>query len=119
MPKRRSRRGESFWRELIAEHADGELTVEELCRRHDVSVASYYVWKRKLKLQSSPQRSRSRQGSLVPVTIIQDQANRSASPPPQRHSIAAPEAAKNSPNPSVTIRLPGGIMVDIFSESQS
>ena len=119
MPKRRSRRGESFWRKLIAENADGVLTVEELCRRHDVSVGSFYGWKRKLKERGSPQRSESRQGSLIPVTIVQDQASQSASPRPQRHSIGSPEAAKSSAHPSVTIRLPGGVVVDIFAEPQS
>jgi len=119
MPKRRSRRDESFWQSLIAEHTEGEHTVDELCRRHNVSVASFYTWKRKLKQQGSPRRSESRQGPLVPVTIVQDQASPSTGRSPQRHSVARPEARERTADPSVTIRLPGGVVIDIFAEPQS
>ena len=40
---------EGHWRELIKEYEEGAVTVREFCAAHEVSAASFYQWRRRLK----------------------------------------------------------------------
>ncbi|MBY0507722.1 MAG: transposase [Bryobacteraceae bacterium] len=37
------------WRDLIREYEQGAVTVREFCAAHEVSPASFYQWRRRLK----------------------------------------------------------------------
>ena len=61
----------SQWRQRFRRFAQSKLPVAEFCRREQVSVPSFYQWRRKLAPSSSPSRSR-RSGpraSFVPVQV--------------------------------------------------
>jgi len=51
--KRRYRR-ESDWRLLLAEWRRSGLSVQAFCRSHDLSEASFYLWRRKLEPAHRP-----------------------------------------------------------------
>ena len=40
---------EGHWRELIKGYEAGRVTVREFCAAHEVSAASFYQWRRRLK----------------------------------------------------------------------
>lgn len=40
---------EQHWRERIKEYEEGAVTVREFCAAHEVSAASFYQWRRRLK----------------------------------------------------------------------
>ncbi len=44
------------WRELIAEHKQGELSVKEFCRKHGVGEAVFYSWRKRLAEEQQPTR---------------------------------------------------------------
>ena len=60
---------EAFWRKLIARQASSRLPVAELCQQAEVSPASFYAWRQRLK---SPGAGASMQSSLVPVRVVAD-----------------------------------------------
>ena len=43
-----SRRSRHEWRSLLAKFDDGGLGIEAFCRRHAISAASFYRWRRLL-----------------------------------------------------------------------
>jgi hypothetical protein len=43
-----SRRSRRAWRSLLATFDDGDLGVDAFCRRHAISAASFYRWRRLL-----------------------------------------------------------------------
>jgi transposase-like protein len=47
---------ERHWRDLIKEYEEGEVTVREFCAAHEVSAASFYQWRRRLKERSAVMR---------------------------------------------------------------
>ena len=40
---------ERRWQERIKEYEEGGVTIREFCAAHEVSVASFYQWRRRLK----------------------------------------------------------------------
>ena len=54
----------SRWRELVDEQRDSGLSIAEFCRRQDVSQASFYQWRKKLR-ESMPEPE-----SFVPLSVI-------------------------------------------------
>jgi transposase-like protein len=40
---------ERHWRELIKEYEEGAVTIREFCATHEVSPASFYQWRRRLR----------------------------------------------------------------------
>ncbi len=98
MAYQRSAEKEEFWRLALAEQDNSGLTVSEFCRQQSLSQPSFYAWRRKLR-----QRDQLVAGDtpLVPVTVVSAQAE----------SLAD--------KPSVKIRLPGGIVIDVFTGQAS
>ena len=52
------------WSELISLYERSELTVVDFCDLHDVSTASFYQWRNRLRQRKSPAR-----GEFLPVEI--------------------------------------------------
>jgi Transposase. len=42
------------WRDLIEQHRRSELTIADFCRRHEVSTAAFYQWRRRLREDHQP-----------------------------------------------------------------
>ena len=73
MVKARSSEKERFWRRLFENHESSGLNVDRFCRRVGISVASFYAWRRTLRLRDAEvraTRSIQRAASLVPVRVL-------------------------------------------------
>ena len=46
----RANRGEAFWRRMIERQARTDESVAEFCRREELSTATFYLWRRRLRL---------------------------------------------------------------------
>lgn len=86
-----------WWRELIDAFDPGESTVAEFCRRHEVSTASFYQWRRKL------QGDRRRPSQTDPP----DDA-----PGFLKVQVSEPEVPESQPA-LASIRLPRGVRIDV------
>lgn len=86
-----------WWRNLIASFDPERSTVAEFCRRHDISAASFYAWRRRLGRRTESQPERADLPAFVPVQVAP-------------HSSSADRA--------VTVYLPGGIRVAVPSDEQ-
>lgn len=80
-----------WWRTLIDSFDADRWTVAEFCRRHDVSTASFYSWRRRLRGRRASQES-SEGPAFLPVQVCPEE------PPAER---------------SVQVHLPGGVRVDV------
>jgi hypothetical protein len=90
MGQRRKDR-ENYWRRMLDRQAESDLSVAEFCGQEDLSAASFYAWRRKLKERDvAASRAAAGGGQLLPVHI------EPASPP----SL-------------MRILLPQGIVVDV------
>ena len=66
-----------WWRELIERADASSLTIIEFCRRHEVSTASYYNWRRKFleadqecrELGARREPERDGDGAFLPVNV--------------------------------------------------
>jgi transposase-like protein len=69
---------EDFWRRMIRRQAGSGVSVRDWCRRHSVSEASFYWWRRRLARTGRPARKSGRRKSstpqFVPVRVTADQA---------------------------------------------
>lgn len=87
-PARRSRRSPTQWADLIAQHAASDLDVASFCNQHDVGLAGFYAWRRRLVTpHSSPP----------------------ADPAPPRLVRLEPAPASQAP---LTAHFPGGVRVE-------
>ena len=93
MPRQRSWEKARYWREKISDQQQSGMSIKEFCHRHSISQPSFYAWKRKLKQRESQSSSELK---LIPLVV-------------------SDTAAEVATQPSVTIRLPGGVQLDIFS----
>jgi transposase-like protein len=41
------------WRELISLHLDSGMTIARFCDQHQISTASFYLWRRKLEADAA------------------------------------------------------------------
>lgn len=100
MAKQSSAEKAEFWKLAIAEQGQSGLSIKAFCQQQSLSEPSFHAWKRKLREQSQLQQPI----PLTPVRVISghDQAGI-----PQRR------------DPDVQIRLPSGIVVELFSGDES
>lgn len=99
MARQSSAEKAEFWKMAIAEHAASGLSVRKFCRQQSLSEPSFYAWKRKLKQAVFDGQSSI---TFAPVRI--------ASPDQPQH--------QNTPRQAdVQIRLPSGVVVEIFAET--
>jgi len=62
---RRSAKAE-FWKQVLEEHSESNLSVSDFCSQKSLSDQSFYQWKRKL----TPRPSSCSSPSLIPVRIV-------------------------------------------------
>ena len=43
------------WSQLIQRHEKSDLTISDFCQLHEISTASFYQWRRKIRNQADPQ----------------------------------------------------------------
>lgn len=61
------------WRGLLRRQAESGLSVAEFCRRRDVSEASFYQWRKRLRADSLPAESattRLSTGAFLPLSVV-------------------------------------------------
>ena len=64
MTQRRSGQREEFWREQVERYEASGLSVRRFCQESGLSEASFYAWRRTLRL-----RAREAQAAFVPVVV--------------------------------------------------
>lgn len=70
---RRDRAKESFWRRVIADHAESGLSVRAWCAGQRVREASFYWWRKQLARRDA------KRPTLVPVRVTSDSSTGDAS----------------------------------------
>lgn len=97
-----------LWLDRLSRHSASQLTVAEFCQREDVSLPSFYQWKRRLRprIESVPQPRKSR---------------------PPRQSPARPTAAPqsgftelvvNASQTTACVLLPGDITISLGAQPE-
>lgn len=86
-----------WWRELIDAFDPSELTVGQFCRRHEVSTASFYHWRRKLRARA-PQATQAGPSDATPGFL--------------KVQVSEPQVPE-SQSALASIRLPRGVRVDV------
>ena len=67
---------EEFWRFVLAEHAQSELSIVDFCRQEGVSQPSFYAWRKKIRQRDNEP---AEPNAMLPVKVL----NESQSPPLQ------------------------------------
>jgi hypothetical protein len=116
MARRSDSETHAEWRKRLERFARSGLTVARFCAREQVSVASFYHWRKKLGQTVSGRRTRSRLGLFRQVTVA-------AAPPAMAPGTPAvvrdtpavdPVASAEVPAASdVSIHLPRGTRIDV------
>ena len=94
----------SLWLDRLNQFAKSDLTVANFCQREQVSLPSFYQWKRRLspRVDVPPRPRRARRASQRPI--------KSASEPARRQPAFT--ELEVSPQPSAAhVILPGGITI--------
>jgi transposase-like protein len=71
MARRRNPERERYWRRLIREQQASGLGISAFCREHEVSLSSFFQWRRKLR-----ERPRRDEPGAAPDTSQEDSAPR-------------------------------------------
>ena len=61
------------WRGLLRQQAESGLSVAEFCRRRDVSEASFYQWRKRLRVEPLTAEALSRPasaGAFLPLSVV-------------------------------------------------
>jgi len=77
--KRRRRRSEGQWRELVSQWKSGDASCTEFCERHDVSPTSLYAWQSRLS-GDRPDVEHARPDAFLPVTMVDPKPSQSTEP---------------------------------------
>lgn len=69
---RRSAEKEAFWRLALAEHRQSGLPVRDFCSREGLSTATFYAWKRTLRVRDveASRAPQDDQAELIPVEVV-------------------------------------------------
>ena len=61
-----------YWRRLLDEQPRSGMTVKAFCQQNQVSVPSFYSWRRKIEQRDATVRQNQQcdDGGLVPVTVV-------------------------------------------------
>lgn len=88
------------WRQLIDAFDPRRFTVAEFCRKHRISQASFYQWRRRLATNTTPGHDQRREAkplqrraAFVPVQLVDD--------------------SQDSTAQTVQVHLPNGVRVDV------
>jgi transposase-like protein len=96
---KRSVEKEAFRRLILDEHAASELSIRPLCRREDVSEASFYFWRKELAARDQRSSQPASSPAIVPVRGVESK--------PARH--ANTEQVRTDPAGVIEIVTPGGV----------
>ena len=114
MAKKASNERRRFWRELIGRQPASGLNITQFCKQAGISQNSFYVWKRRLRSVVRPpdrklhgQSAALRTRSLIPVRLVSDPAESSAS------TAGAIEVAWPG---GVVLRVPSGCNPDTLRD---
>jgi len=84
---RRDGNKERVWRERIAEQQRGEESVRAFCRKRGLREASFYRWRRVIRLRDREAGSRDATPVLAPVVVVDEPLSEAASRSPAATSI--------------------------------
>ena len=98
------------WRERLARWRCSGFSVSEFCRREGVSQPSFYQWRKKLKQNRGPRRSRGRTPVFLPVEVVNGTT--------EAASLAAAQGDSAGINVGglVELVLPHGVTVRVGSQ---
>lgn len=109
---KRSAEKEKFWRAVVEEQGQGELSVREFCRQQSLSEASFYAWRKELRKRDDQKGLRSKRDAvasrsecrLLPVDVL----------PPQGEAGTADGGSGLVP---LEIETPGGFTLRFGSDT--
>jgi hypothetical protein len=97
-----------LWLDRLNRHAASQLTVAEFCQREEISLPSFYQWKRRLspRIESATRRRKSRQPrqSLGNPAIADQQG--------------FTELVINASQATACVSLPGGITISLGTQPE-
>lgn len=119
---------ELSWRLHVDRQAVGELSVREYCRRHGLSMPSFYSWRKALRKRDAEKTSSrinsggtepglpGRRGSVRATRVVSRRVTRSGSPVAARAAFVAVDVIGDVIRPADAIRLleiagPHGVVI--------
>ena len=84
---RRDGEKERVWRKRIAEQQRGAESVRAFCRKRGLQEASFYRWRRVIRLRDREAGSRDAMPVLAPVVVVDEPLGEAASRSPEATSI--------------------------------
>lgn len=97
--QRRRRRSPAQWRELVDRQPDSGLDVEAFCQQHDLGIAGFYAWRRRLR-------------AAKPAAT----ATESSEPMPAFLRVHAEPEPSGAAGAAVTASFPGGVTLRLGPE---
>ena len=104
---------ETAWQNRLARFAASKLTVDAFCQSEAVSVASFYLWRTRLRSSQGNALTASRAVSVAAASPFIDLGS-------VRHPVISPTAAINTPVPhhepsaiNIRLELGGGMVLHI------
>ena len=104
---------ETAWRNRLARFAAAKLTVEAFCQSEAVSVASFYLWRTRLRDSRGKSLTAPRAGPMAAASSFIDLGS-------VRHRAISPTASTNPPVPhhepsaiNIRLELGGGMVLHI------
>ena len=96
-----------LWLDRLNRHSVSQLTVAEFCQREDVSLPSFYQWKRRLRprIESATKRRKSRLPRQLRKPAVADQ---------QRFT----ELVVNASQSTASVSLPGDITISLGAQPE-
>ena len=104
---------ETTWRNRLARYAGSKLTVEAFCQSEAVSVASFYLWRTRLRNSQGKSLTAPRAGPVAaasPFIDLGSVRHRAISP---TASIDTPVAHHDAAAISIRLELGGGMVLHI------
>jgi transposase-like protein len=98
------------WRERMARWQCSGFSVSEFCRREGVGQPAFYQWRKKLRQNRGPRRSRGRTPVFLPVEVVNGTTAAASM------TAAQGESAGNSVGGLVELVLPRGVIVRVGAQ---
>ena len=105
----RTARARTFWRRIVAEHADSDLPVRAFCRQRQVGEHSFYMWRRRLESEPTPAPA----AAPVRFALVETRGTSSAAAPGPGVEVAFPTGERVRITPgtdAATVRLVLGVL---------
>jgi transposase-like protein len=99
---------ERAWRKRIAEQQRGKDSVREFCRKLGLHEASFYRWRKEIRLRDRQTADNLTPPALAPVVVIDEPQGESAPSSPSPSSTSTPTAIDIVLGDGTTVRVPPG-----------